>query len=47
MEELQRRGNVIRKNVRAEFMPDDLRFLPKNQRKKNRRMVQPGASSWF
>ena len=34
MEELQRRGNVIRKNVRAEFMRRDLRFLPKNQRKK-------------
>ena len=34
MEELQRRGNVIRKNVRAEFMSEDLRFLPKNQRKR-------------
>ena len=39
MEELERRGKNIRKQVRDEFMPADVNLLPKKQRKKNRRMV--------
>ena len=34
MEELERRGKNIRKQVRAEFMPADVKLLPKDQRKK-------------
>ena len=34
MEELERRGKNIRKQVRAEFLPADLNLLPKDQRKK-------------
>ena len=39
MEELERRGKNIRTKVRDEFMPADVNLLPKDQRKKNRRMV--------
>ena len=34
MEELERRGKNIRKQVRAEFLPADVNLLPKDQRKK-------------
>ena len=34
MEELERRGKNIRKQVRDEFMPADVNLLPKDQRKK-------------
>ena len=34
MEELERRGKNIRKQVRDEFMPADVALLPKDQRKK-------------
>jgi len=32
VEELERRGKVIRDRVRAEFVPEDVNFLPKKQR---------------
>ena len=34
MEELERRGKNIRKQVRAEFLPADVNLLPKDQKKK-------------
>ena len=34
MEELERRGKNIRKQVRDEFMPADVNLLPQKQRKK-------------
>ena len=46
MEELERRGKNIRTKVRAAFMPDDVKMLPKAQlAPQNRRMVRSGAGS--